>query len=140
MQNRPWLNWAVPRMAMAVFCLALAHPAAAQVRVVEVLADNDSHFKLGGQNKAEITVKAGEPVILRIYARRGKTWNRDGAVHGFTLLRRRDHAKIPGWNLELKEGRQQFTINAPAEPGEYDVFCTVICSEDHEAMRIKFVV
>ena len=127
-------------MAVAVFCLALAHSAAAQVRVIEVLADNDSHFKISGQSKAEILVRAGEPVILRINARRGKTWNRDGTVHGFTLLRRRDHAKIAGWDLELKEGRQQFTLNAPSEPGEYDVFCTVICSDDHETMRMKFVV
>jgi heme/copper-type cytochrome/quinol oxidase subunit 2 len=115
-------------------------PAFGQARVIEVLADKDSHFKMAGQNHPEITVKAGEPLVLRISARKGKTWNRDGAVHGFTLLRTKDHAKIPGWDLELKAGTQDFTLTAPTEPGEYEVLCTVICSEDHEGMRMKFIV
>jgi heme/copper-type cytochrome/quinol oxidase subunit 2 len=29
---------------------------------------------------------------------------------------------------------------APDEPGEYVVVCTVICSEDHEGMFMRFVV
>jgi heme/copper-type cytochrome/quinol oxidase subunit 2 len=132
-------NWT--RVSLAtVFFLLLALPAGAQSHVIEVLADSDSHFKIAGQSKPEITVKAGEPVLLRIMARKGKTWNRDGSVHGFTLLRHKDHAKVPGWDLELKQGAQEFTLTAPTEPGEYDVLCTVICSEDHEGMRMKFVV
>jgi heme/copper-type cytochrome/quinol oxidase subunit 2 len=119
----------------------ISHVAVAQDRhLIEVLADKDSHFRIAGQSKPEITVKAGEPVLLRINARKGKTWNRDGTVHGFTLLRAKDHSKVPGWNLELKQGTQEFTLTAPTEPGEYEVLCTVICSEDHEAMRIKFTV
>lgn len=117
-----------------------ALPAFGQARVIEVLADKDSHFKMAGQSHAEITVKAGEPIVLRISARKGKTWNRDGAVHGFTLLRAKDHSKVPGWDLELKAGTQDFTLTAPAEPGDYEVLCTVICSDDHEGMRMKFVV
>ena len=66
--------------------------------------------------------------------------NRDGTVHGFTLLRAKDHSKVVGWNLELKPGTQEFSLMAPAEPGEYEVLCTVICSEEHEGMRMKFVV
>ena len=54
--------------------------------MIEVLADKDSHFKIAGMSRPEITVKAGEPLLLRISARKGKTWNRDGTVHGFTLL------------------------------------------------------
>src|ERR1700753_3461205 len=115
-------------------------PAFGQARVIEVLADKDSHFKMPGQSHAEITVKAGEQVILRIDSRKGKTWNRDGTVHGFTLLRAKDHSNVPGWNLELKPGKQEFTLTAPTEPGEYEVLCTVICSEDHESMRMKFTV
>jgi heme/copper-type cytochrome/quinol oxidase subunit 2 len=118
----------------------LSAPAFGQARVIEVLADKDSHFKIAGQGRAEITVKAGEPLLLRVTARKGKTWNRDGTVHGFTLLRAKDHSKVPGWNLELKPGTQDFTLTAPAEPGDYEVLCTVICSEDHETMRMKFVV
>ncbi|MGC2695265.1 MAG: hypothetical protein WA738_05685 [Candidatus Angelobacter sp.] len=128
------------RFLVVALCLGTALPLAGQSRVIEVLADKDSHFKIAGQSKPEITVKAGEPVTLRINARKGKTWNRDGTVHGFTLLRHKDHAKVPGWDLELKPGTQEFTLTAPAEPGEYEVLCTVICSEDHEGMRMKFVV
>jgi heme/copper-type cytochrome/quinol oxidase subunit 2 len=122
------------------FLFTSALPVFGQARVIEVLADKDSHFKMAGQSHAEITVKAGEPIILRISARKGKTWNRDGAVHGFTLLRAKDHSKVPGWDLELKAGTQDFTLTAPAEPGDYEVLCTVICSDDHEGMRMKLVV
>ena len=115
-------------------------PSFGQARVIEVLADKDSHFKIAGMSHPEITVKAGEPLLLRINARKGKTWNRDGTVHGFTLLRAKDHSKVSGWNLELKQGQQEFSLTAPAEPGEYEVLCTVICSEEHEGMRMKFVV
>jgi hypothetical protein len=125
--------------AMGMF-LAASLPAFGQARIIEVLADKDSHFKIPGQGRAEITAKAGEPILLRIIARKGKTWNRDGTVHGFTLLRAKDHSKVPGWNLELKTGPQEFTLMAPAEPGDYEVLCTVICSDDHEAMRMKFTV
>jgi len=124
----------------ALFCFAPALSVSAQSRVIEILADKDSHFKIEGKSNPEITVKAGEPVTLKISARKGKTWNRDGAVHGFTLLRHKDHHKVPGWNMELRAGTQEFTLTAPAEPGEYEVLCTVICSENHEGMRMKFVV
>jgi heme/copper-type cytochrome/quinol oxidase subunit 2 len=127
-------------LAWAMIGVLPAPPAAAQTRVIEVLADKDSRFKMAGQSRAEIRVKAGEPLILRIEARRGKTWNRDGSIHGFTLLHAKDHAKVPGWDFELHSGKQEFAINAPAEPGEYEVLCTVICSDDHDGMRMKFIV
>jgi heme/copper-type cytochrome/quinol oxidase subunit 2 len=133
-------NSARARCVVVALCLAWTLPALGQARVIEVLADKDSHFKIAGQSKPEITVKAGEQITLKINARKGKTWNRDGTVHGFTLLRKNDHAKVPGWDLELKPGTQEFTLTAPSEPGEYEVLCTVICSEDHEGMRMKFVV
>jgi heme/copper-type cytochrome/quinol oxidase subunit 2 len=114
--------------------------ATGQPHVIELLADKDSHYKIGGKIAHQITVKAGEPIVLQIEARRGKTWSRDGAVHGFTLLRAKDHAKVPGWDLELKPGKQSFELTAPAEPGEYEVMCTVICSDDHEGMRMKLTV
>lgn len=127
---------------LAIFAIFFVSsmPSFGQARVIEVLADKDSHFKMAGMGRAEITVKAGEPLLLRIKARKGKTWNRDGTVHGFTLLRAKDHSKVTGWNLELKQGTQEFSLTAPEEPGEYEVLCTVICSEEHEGMRMKFVV
>jgi heme/copper-type cytochrome/quinol oxidase subunit 2 len=122
-------------------CLFLTvPPVRAQAHVVEVLADKDSRYKIAGARHPEITVKAGELVLLRVTARRGKSWNRDGSIHGFTLLRAKDRSKVSGWDLLLKPGNQEFQLTAPPEPGEYVVVCTVICSEDHEGMHMKFVV
>ena len=121
--------------------LSLAAPlASAQARVIEVLADKDSRYRIAGENKAEITVRAGEQVLLRITARKAKSWNRDGSIHGFTLLHAKDRSKVAGWDLLLRPGTQEILLTAPAEPGVYEVVCTVICSEDHEGMHMKFVV
>jgi heme/copper-type cytochrome/quinol oxidase subunit 2 len=126
------LGWIAAGIAQAV--------SAGAPHVIEVLADKDSRFKMPGQGHAEITVKAGEALLLRIEARRGKTWNRDGSIHGFTLVHAKDRAKVPGWDLELRSGKQEFALNAPSQPGEYEVLCTVICSDDHEGMRMKLIV
>jgi len=115
-------------------------PHTAGVHVIEVVADKDSRYKIAGQSKPEITVKAGEQVLLRITARRGQSWNRDGSIHGFSLLHAKERTRVPGWDLLLKPGRQEFSLTAPAEPGEYEVVCTVICSEEHEGMHMRFVV
>lgn len=138
MQRNRFTQLSIFAVFAVLFCASM--PSFGQARVIEVLADKDSHFKIAGMSHPEITVKAGEPVLLRVNARKGKTWNRDGTVHGFTLLRAKDHSKVSGWDLELKPGQQEFSLTAPAEPGEYEVLCTVICSEDHEGMRMKFVV
>jgi heme/copper-type cytochrome/quinol oxidase subunit 2 len=119
---------------------AVAQSPAPHARVIEVLADKDSRYKIMGQRKPEITAKAGERILLKITARKGKTWNRDGTIHGFTLLRARDRSKVEGWSLLLKPGDQQFEMTAPSEPGDYVVVCTVICSEEHEGMNMKFTV
>ncbi len=136
-------SWQVRRgwkfLCPAVMAL-LVISASAQVHVIEVLADKDSRYKIAGQRTPEITVKAGEPILLRITARRGKTWNRDGSIHGFSLLRAKDRTKVEGWNLLLKPGLQEFQLTAPSEPGEYVVVCTVICSDEHDGMHMKFVV
>jgi heme/copper-type cytochrome/quinol oxidase subunit 2 len=126
---------------LAAFALSVVLSfASAQTRVIEVIADKDSRYKIPGQRTPEITVKAGEPLLLRVTARRGKTWNRDGSVHGFSLLRAKDRTRVDGWDLLLKPGTQEFALVAPREPGEYEVVCTVICSEDHEGMHMKFTV
>jgi len=110
------------------------------VHVIEVVADKDSRYKSPVGGKPEITLKAGEQVLLKVSARKAKSWNRDGSIHGFTLLRAVDRSKVPGWNLLLRPGQQEFQLTAPAEPGEYVVVCTVICSEDHEGMNMRLVV
>jgi heme/copper-type cytochrome/quinol oxidase subunit 2 len=114
--------------------------AQAQTHVIEVLADKDSRYKIAGERTPEITVKVGEALLLRITARRGKSWNRDGSIHGFSLLRAKDRSKVLGWDLLLKPGVQEFQLTAPSEPGEYVVVCTVICSDEHEGMHMKFLV
>ena len=114
--------------------------ASAQVHLIEVTADSDSRYKIAGQRTPEITVKAGEQVLLRVMAHRGKSWNRDGSIHGFTLLRAKDRTKVDGWDLLFKPGKQEFLLTVPNEPGSYEVVCTVICSEEHEGMHMKFTV
>ncbi len=122
-------------------CLLLATRfARAQEHLIEVTADKDSRYKIAGQSKPEVVVKAGEPILLRVTANRGKSWNRDGSIHGFTLLRAKDRSKVQGWNLLLVRGVQEFHLIAPTEPGEYVVVCTVICSEEHEGMHMRFLV
>ena len=112
----------------------------AQGRVIDILADHDSRYKIEGQKQPVIIVKAGEQITLRITAKKAKNLNRDGSIHGFTLLRAKDRKPVPEWDFLLKPGTQEFTLAAPSEAGEYEVVCTVICSQDHEGMHMKFVV
>jgi heme/copper-type cytochrome/quinol oxidase subunit 2 len=126
--------------AAVILVVFAAQSVRAQAHVITVLADKDSRYKIAGEKTPEITVKVGEPILLQVTARKGKTWNRDGSVHGFSLLRAKDRSKVPDWDLVLMPGSQEFHLTAPTEPGEYIVVCTVICSEDHEGMHMKFVV
>lgn len=108
--------------------------------LIEVLADHDSRYKIVGLDKPVITVTAGEAIRLRITAIKAKNHARDGSIHGFALLRASDHVPVPGWDLLLKPGTQEFSLTAPDESGEYLVVCTVICSANHEQMTMKFIV
>lgn len=128
------------RIAAATALLTVIPRASAQMHIIEVTADSDSRYKIAGQRTPEITVKAGEKLLLRVTANKGKSWNRDGSVHGFTLLRAKERTRVDGWDLLFHPGRQEFQLTAPMEPGEYEVVCTVICSEDHEGMHMKFTV
>jgi hypothetical protein len=109
-------------------------------RLIALVADHDSRYKIAGMKQPEIAVKAGEPFILRITANKAKNRNREGAVHGFTLLHAKDRKPVPDWDFQLQPGTQDISVIAPTEVGEYVVICTVICSEDHEGMNMKFVV
>jgi heme/copper-type cytochrome/quinol oxidase subunit 2 len=144
MTKRPKIRRIFMCIAMwiaAAGALLVAQPSAkAQVHVIELTADSDSRYKIAGQRTPEITVKAGEPLLLRVTANKGKSWNRDGSIHGFTLLRAKDRTRVDGWDLLFKPGKQEFQLTAPTEPGAYEVVCTVICSEDHEGMHMKLTV
>jgi len=124
-------------LTVFLVCVSWVH---AQARVIELTADRDSRYKIAGMRVPEITVRAGEQILLRVTARRGKSWNRDGSVHGFALLRIKDRTKVDGWDLLFKPETQEFVMTAPTEPGEYVAVCTVICSEEHEGMHLKFTV
>jgi len=130
----------VVRLALILASLLAPMRATGQIRVIEVLADKDSRYKIAGQSRPAIEVRAGEAIVLRVTAKRAKSWNRDGSIHGFSLLRANDRSKVPGWDLLLKPGTQEFQLTVPKEPGEYQVVCTVVCSQDHEGMNMKFVV
>jgi hypothetical protein len=126
-----------------VVTLACIRPqlrAQSQHRIIEILADHDSRYKIAGQKQPVITAKPSEELTLRITARKAKTQNRDGSIHGLTLLRAKDKKPVDGWDLLLKPGTQDFDLTAPAEPGEYLIECTVICSPDHEQMSMRFIV
>lgn len=108
-------------------------------RVIEILADNDSRYKVEGQPGPEVRLRAGEKIDLRITAHRGKRWRRDGAVHGFTMVGN-GGIEVPGWNFSLKEGLNEFHVMAPMEPGDYIVICTVVCGRAHDQMNMKVLV
>ena len=134
------LNRKLVWIACVFGLLAPLSRAGERPRVIELTADKDSRYKIAGQKSPSIIVKAGEQILLRVTANRAKTWNRDGSIHGFTLLRAKDRTRVEGWDLLFKPGTQEFLMTAPAEPGDYEAVCTVICSEDHEGMHMKFTV
>ena len=143
--NRPFLDRGIDLRLLAAMTLLTASCGWAQspqpkTRVIEILADHDSRYKIEGEKQPVVTVRAGEQINLRITAKKAKNLNRDGSIHGFTLLRAKDRKPVPDWDFLLKPGTQEFTVAAPSEPGEYVVVCTVICSQDHEGMNMKFVV
>jgi len=139
MPNASTIRRVTSFLASLIFLVGLPR-AWAQIHIVELTADKDSRYKIAGMHTPEITVKAGEQILLRVTANRGKSWNRDGSIHGFTLLRAKDRTRVEGWDLLFKPGKQEFLMTAPNEPGEYEVVCTVICSEEHEGMHMKFIV
>ena len=105
-------------------------------RVFQILADKDNTFKIPGQKKAILTARANEVLLLRITARKGTESDKDGSVHSFTIKELKDQ----GWDLRLKEGVQEFTLAAPADPGEYQIECTVKCGDGHDDMKMKLIV
>ena len=137
-KRMPFLRWLL--VIVAFYSSSWAQGAQIHERVVEILADHGSRFRMEGQNQPVLKLKAGERVTLRITARKAKNVNRDGAIHGFTLLYAKDRSPVAGWDFELNPGVQEFNVKAPSEPGDYIVVCTVVCSEEHEGMNMKVVV
>lgn len=108
-------------------------------RVVNLIADHHSTFRVDGPNSSELDLLAGELIRLHVEAHKAKSMNRDGSVHGLVLLD--SHRQpVPGWELMFKPGVQETQLTAPTEPGVYEAVCTVICSTDHERMKLRVVV
>ena len=126
--------------AFALLGALLALPAvlafAGQPRTIEVIADRDNRFKIPGQKGTVITAKVNEVIRFKINSRKSTEWDKDGAVHSFTVKQLKDQ----GWDVRLKEGVQEFVLAAPAQPGEYLVECLVNCGKGHDDMRLKLVV
>jgi len=131
---------AIRTAAMLLLACCYAVPSSSGVRVIDIIADHNSRYRIPGQSKAGITALPGEELVLRITAIKAADQNRDGSIHGFTLLNVKDHKKVSGWDFLLKPGTQEIIAHAPLQPGEYEVVCTVICSHQHEGMHMKFVV
>src|SRR5271169_3232455 len=130
--NESWISLRfLGAMTMLLASCSLAQNSQPTGRVIEILADHDSRYKMEGQKQPMITAKAGERLTLRITAKKAKNLNRDGSIHGFSLLRAKDRKPVDDWDFLLKPGIQELAVVAPSEPGEYIVVCTVICSQDH---------
>ena len=138
--SKRMVAWRCFLVVLALCSCACGQSAQAQGRVIEILADHDSRFRTEGQKQPVLKLKAAEKITLRITAKKAKNVNRDGAIHGFTLLRAKDRTPVPEWDFELRSGVQEFNVKAPSEPGEYIAVCTVVCSEEHEGMNMKVVV
>lgn len=126
-------------LILTLVCLpAVSTPAGARktARVTEIIADKDGQFKVPGQKEPVIVAYPKEVLRLRITARKGSEWEADGAVHGLWAPALAEQ----GWYLRLREGTQEFTLTAPEDPGEYAIFCSVICGPGHTRMNMKLVV
>ena len=128
------------QLALLLLATTLLAQQAPAPRVIEITATKDSRYIIDGKENPHLTMKAGEPLELHITAFRAKTWQRDGSVHGLAMLRAKDRSRVPGWNFFLAPGKQVLHVSAPAEPGEYVILCTVICSDGHEQMTMKVTV
>ena len=105
-------------------------------KTYEIIADKDNTFKVPGQKKPVIMVKAGQVMKLKVTAFKGGEWAKDGSVHSLTI----NSLKDQGWDLPVKEGVNEFTVVAPSAPGEYTIECTVKCGDGHDDMKMKLVV
>lgn len=108
-------------------------------RVIELMADKDSRYRMAGKASPTIDVLPGEPLILRITAVRAKQIARDGSVHGLALLDNNLDV-VPGWRFYLHPGVQDLAVTAPSRPGRYTAVCTIICSDGHDGMKFTVVV
>lgn len=126
------------KLTVPMFFLWLSSFAFAQgPRVLEITATKDNKFRMAGQKgDPVITAKPGEVLKLHFTSFKGPEFEKDGTAHNFHIKEFKDQ----GWDLRLKEGKQEFTLVVPDKPGEYTVDCTVKCGKGHEEMKAKLII
>lgn len=94
---------------------------------------------MAGFTPSEIRVKAGEAVTLDF-------WTRDASPHlenGVHTMISSDlglYVELPGADV-VSESRVAVSFTAPAEPGEYDIYCDTCCGgQENPTMHGKVVV
>ncbi len=130
-------GWALLFVLAAILVPAF-HTVAQSPRVIQITADKDNRFKVPGQKKPVITVKANEVIKFRVMAHRGTETDPKypGCVHSFTIK----ELKSQGWDVCLKEGMNEFVLAAPSKPGEYLIECMSKCGPGHDDMNMKMIV
>jgi hypothetical protein len=103
--------------------IACAQVPVAPVHVIEVLADKDSRYKIAGEKKPEISVKAGEQILLRITARKGKSWNRDGVDTWILAASRQGSGKSIWLGFTAEAGHAGFSDDRSRRTGR--IRCSV---------------
>ncbi len=115
-RSRTW--WA--GLVLAAALAAPVHAALAQEpRVVEITARRFAFAP------AEVTLKAGEPVVLRVRS--------EDVTHGF-------FQRALGMDATLEPGKSVDLPVTPTKPGRYTVICDHFCGSGHGNMKMTIVV
>jgi cytochrome c oxidase subunit 2 len=112
------LRLAVP-LALAAALAAAGAPRAAEPRVIEITA---RRFEF---QPAQITIKQGEPVVLRVKSL--------DVTHGF-------YQKALGIDATIAPGKPTDVPVTAKAPGRYVTICDHFCGSGHGNMKMTIVV
>jgi hypothetical protein len=88
--------WSSAAICVALFLLVAAHRAGAQSpRVIEVLADHDSRYKIAGEKDPSITVHAGKPSRCGLRRSRPRTTTGTGRYMASRCFARKTDRTCP---------------------------------------------
>jgi len=94
-----------------------------------------------GQKQPAITgQKPGELITLRITAKKAKNLNRDGSIHGFSLLRAKDRKPVQDWDFSSQAGDSGIHSGCLRASPENILWCARlsaarIMKDEHEIRR-----
>jgi cytochrome c oxidase subunit 2 len=118
MRTPSW-SWLGAFGAAALLAGAAIAATAPEGRVIEVKA---KRFEF---NPPELTLKAGEPITLRLTSA--------DVTHGF-------YQKELGIDAEISPGRTSEVKLTPAKAGRYTIICDHFCGSGHGNMHLVLVV